>query len=109
MLNVLIFSIFIATPGCLKWIYDTSSNDTLSTEPFRRKSFLSNCHFDEFPLRRNSFRRILSTNYSMLTRPFIVSADHLDCEATDTGEGYQSEADCCFYEGARGGDERVKQ
>ena len=45
----------------------------------------------------------------MLTRPFIVSADHLDCEATDTGEGYQSEADCCFYEGARGGDERVKQ
>ena len=54
-------------------IYDTSSNDTLSTEPLRRKSFLSNC------------------------------------EATDTGEGYQSEADCCFYEGARGGDERVKQ
>ena len=35
--------------------------------------------------------------YSMLTRPFIASADHLDCEATDTGEGYQSEADCCFY------------
>ena len=34
----------------------------------------------------------------MLTRPLIVSADHLDCEATDTGEGYQSEADCCFYE-----------
>ena len=45
----------------------------------------------------------------MLTRPFIVSADHLDCEAMDTGEGYQSETDCCFYEGARGGDERVKQ
>ena len=44
----------------------------------------------------------------MLTRPLIVSADHLDCEATDTGEGYQSEADCCFYEGARGGDESLK-
>ena len=47
--------------------------------------------------------------YAMLTRPLFVSADHLDCEATDTGEGYQSEADSCFYEGARGGDERVKQ
>ena len=45
----------------------------------------------------------------MLTRPLIVSAHHLDCEAKDTGEGYQSEADCCFYEGACGGDERVKQ
>ena len=45
----------------------------------------------------------------MFTRPLIVSADHLDCEATDTGEGYQSEADCCFYEGARGGNERIKQ
>ena len=85
-------------------IYDTSSNDSSSTEPFRRKSFLSNCHFIE-----TVFRRILSTKYSMLTRPFIASADHLDCEATDTGEGYQSEADCCFYEGAHGGDERVKQ
>ena len=36
-------------------LYDTSSNDTSSTEPLRRKCFLSNCHFVEFPLRRNSF------------------------------------------------------
>ena len=36
-------------------IYDTSSNDTSSIEPFRRKSFLSNCHFIKFPFRRNSF------------------------------------------------------
>ena len=43
----------------------------------------------------------------MLTRPLIISAEHLDCEATDTGEGYQSEADCCFYEGARAGNERM--
>ena len=71
---------------------------------FCRIVILSNFHFVE-----TVFRRILSTKYSMLTRPFIASADHLDCEATDTGEGYQSEADCCFYEGARGGDERVKQ
>ena len=34
-------------------IYDTSSNDTSSTEPFRRKGFLSKCHFVECPLRRN--------------------------------------------------------
>ena len=68
---------------------------------FCRIVILSNFHFVE-----TVFRRILSTNYSMLTHPFIVSGDHLDCEATDTGEGYQSEADCCFYEGARGG---VKQ
>ena len=45
----------------------------------------------------------------MLTRPHILSADHLACEATDTGGDYQSEADCRFYKGARGGDERVKQ
>ena len=45
----------------------------------------------------------------MLTRSLFVSADHFDCEATDTGEDYQSEADCRFYKGARGGDERVKQ
>ena len=41
------------------WIYDisyvTSSHDTLSTEPFRRKGFLSKCHFVESPLRRNMF------------------------------------------------------
>ena len=36
-------------------IYDTSSNDTSSTEPFRRKGFLSKCHFVECPLRRNRF------------------------------------------------------
>ena len=71
---------------------------------FCRIVILSNFHFVE-----TVFRRILSTKYSMLTRPLIVSADHLDCEATDTGEGYQSEADCCFYEGAHGGNERVKQ
>ena len=34
-------------------LYDTSSNDTSSTEPFRRKGFLSKCHFVECPLRRN--------------------------------------------------------
>ena len=37
------------------WIYDTSSNDTSSTEPFCRKGFLSKCHFVECPLRRNRF------------------------------------------------------
>ena len=71
---------------------------------FCRIVILSNFHFVEIV-----FRRILSTKYSMFTRPLIVSADHLDCEATDTGEGYQDEADCCFYEGARGGDKRAKQ
>ena len=45
----------------------------------------------------------------MPTRLLIVSADHLDYETKDTGEGYQSEADCCFYEGACGGDESLKQ
>ena len=45
----------------------------------------------------------------MLTRPHILFADHLACEATDTGGDYQTEADCRFYKGARGGDERVKQ
>ena len=45
----------------------------------------------------------------MLTRPHIASADHLDCEATDTGGDYQSVADCRFYKGARGGDKTVKQ
>ena len=38
-----------------EWIYDTSSNDTSSTEPFLRKGFLSKCHFVECPLRRNRF------------------------------------------------------
>ena len=45
----------------------------------------------------------------MLTRPHIVSADHWDYEAMDTDGNYQSEADCRFYKGARGGDERLKQ
>ena len=39
----------------LERLYDTSSNDTSSTEPFRRKGFLSKCHFVECPLRRNRF------------------------------------------------------
>ena len=47
------------------WIYDTSSNDTLSTEPLGRKSFLSKCHSVECPLRR--IRRILLTKYFILT------------------------------------------
>ena len=34
-----------------KWMYDTSSNDTSSTDPLRRKGFLSKCHFVECPLR----------------------------------------------------------
>ena len=42
-------------------IYDTSSNDTSSTGPFRRKGFLLNVHFVE-----TGFRRILSTKYSRL-------------------------------------------
>ena len=37
------------------WIYNTSSNDTSSIEPFRRKGFLSKCHFVECPLRQNRF------------------------------------------------------
>ena len=44
----LLFSIRVA-----EGIYDTSSNDTSSTAPFRRKGFLSKCHFVECPLRRN--------------------------------------------------------
>ena len=36
-------------------IYDTSLNNTLSTEPFHRKGFLSKCHFVESPLRQNRF------------------------------------------------------
>ena len=53
----------------VKRVYDTSSNDTLSAEPFRRKHILSKYHFVECPLRRIMFRRILSTKYFMLTRP----------------------------------------
>ena len=87
------------------WIYDTSSNDTSSTEPFRRKSFLSNCHFVKFPLRRNSFSSNTFDEIFYAHPPLYCI--HLDCEATDTGEGYQSETDCCFYEGARGGDEMI--
>ena len=34
--------------GLNPWIYDTSSHDTKSTEPFRQKGFLSKCHFVEF-------------------------------------------------------------
>ena len=90
-------------------IYDTSSNDTSSTEPFRRKSFLSNCHFVEFPFRRNGFSSNTCDEIFYAHCALTVSADHLDCETTDTGEGYQSEADCCFYEGPRGGDESLKQ
>ena len=91
----------------LSRIYDTSSNDTSSTEPFRRKGFLSKCHFVESPLRRNTF----SSNtfdeifYAHLIDRHIVSADtvttYRDCEATDTGEDYRSEAACHFYKGAR--------
>ena len=76
---------------------------------FVEKAFCRIVILSNFHLVETVFRRILSTKYSMLTRRLIVSADHLDWEATDTGEGYQSEADCCFYEGARGGNERVKQ
>ena len=71
---------------------------------FCRIVILSNFHFVE-----TVFRRILSTKYSMLARPHIVSADHWVCEATDTGGNYQSETACRFYKDARGGDERVKQ
>ena len=44
---------FLTTPCMNSGIYDTSSNDTSSTEPFRRKGFLSKCHFVECPLRPN--------------------------------------------------------
>ena len=71
---------------------------------FCRIVILSNFHFVV-----TVFRRILSTKYSMLARPHIVSADHWVCEATDTGGNYQSETACRFYKDARGGDERVKQ
>ena len=37
-------------------MYDTSSNDTSSTDPLPRKGFLSKCYFVERPLRRNMFR-----------------------------------------------------
>ena len=44
-------------------MYDTSTTDISSTEPFRRKSFLLKCHYVECPLRRNIFCRTLSTKY----------------------------------------------
>ena len=71
---------------------------------FCRIVILWNFHFVKIV-----FRRILSTKYSMLTRPHILSADHLACEAMDTGGDYQSETACRFYKDARGGDERLKQ
>ena len=65
----------------IDWIYDTSSNNTLSTEPFRRKSFLSKCHFVECPHCRNMFRRILSKKSFMLTICcHNVSADHVHAD-----------------------------
>ena len=76
---------------------------------FCRSVILSKVHFVE-----TGFRRILSTKYSMLTWPpycICWSCDYVscDCEATDTGEDYWSEADCRFYKGAREWDGRVKQ
>ena len=53
---------------------------------FCRSAILSNVHFVE-----TGFRRILSTKYSMLTWPHIVSADHVIVRR----------ADCHFYKGAR--------
>ena len=45
--------------------------------------------------------------------PYCIcwSCDYVscDCEATDTGEDYWSEADSRFYKGARKWDEGVKQ
>ena len=49
-LNIKLFNFAL-----LGQIYDTSSNDTSSTEPFRRKGFLSKCHFVESPLRLDRF------------------------------------------------------
>ena len=71
-------------------MYDSSSNDTSSTEPFRRKSFLSKCHFIECPLCRIIFRRILSTKYFVPTWPpycICLSCDYgvYGCETTDLG------------------------
>ena len=83
------------TINAINWIYDTSSNDTSSTEPFRRKGFLSKCHFVECPLRRNIFRIILSTKYFVPTWPpycicLLCDYGSYDCEVTDFGRGKHS-------------------
>ena len=57
------------------WLYDTSSNDTSSTEPFRRKGFLSKCHFVECPLPRNRFSSNTRRNILCSLGGHIVSAD----------------------------------
>ena len=50
----------------IECFYDTSSNDTSSTEPFRRKIFLSKGHFVEYPIRRNRFSSNTSDILSLL-------------------------------------------
>ena len=48
---MLVKSIIYILRGCglhFKWVYDTSSNDTLSKEPFRLKVLSSKWHFVEY-------------------------------------------------------------
>ena len=56
------------------WIYDTSSNDTLSTEPFRLKGFLSKCHFVECPRRRN---RVSSNTFDEIFYAHLAAISYL--------------------------------
>ena len=65
-----------------KRIYDTSSNETSSTEPFRRKGFLSKCHFVECPLRRNrissnTFDEIFNAHLAAILYLLILSLYHV--------------------------------
>ena len=55
-------------------IYDTSSNDTLSTEPFRRKGSLLKCHFVECPLRRN---RVSSNTFDEMFNAHLAAILYL--------------------------------
>ena len=68
---------------------------------FSRIVILSNVHFVD-----RVFRRILSTKYSMLTLPHILSADHF-VRLRTLAEITNLKLTAVFYKGAHGGDERV--
>ena len=103
----LIFAAFInsGANSYKKGIYDTSLNDTSSTELFGRKSCLSKCHFVEYRLHRNrfssnTFDEIFYTHPAAILYLLIMRL-HVIVRLRTLAKITESEPDCRFYKGAR--------
>ena len=72
--NISLVSPLIFRASTNRRIYDTSTNDTSPAEPFRRKGFLSKCHFVECPLRQS---RVLSNTFDEIFNAHLAAILYL--------------------------------